>query len=69
MNSFKKFQETTLSQQRAFNNDLDGKTVSDQDYLHAQWVLDVFKIQNLGQYHVLYMEIDVHLLADVWKFS
>lgn len=43
MNSFKKFQETTLPPQRAFYNDLDGKTVSDQDYLHAQWVWDVFK--------------------------
>nr|XP_034322790.1 uncharacterized protein LOC117688689 [Crassostrea gigas] len=67
MNSFKKFQETTLPPQQAFYNDLDGKTVSDQDYLHAQWVWDVFNIQNLGQYHDLYMETDVHLLADVFK--
>lgn len=67
MNSFKKFQETTLPPQRTFYNDLDGKTVSDQDYLHAQWVWDVFNIQNLGQYHDLYMETDVHLLADVFE--
>lgn len=64
MNSFKKFQETTLP---AFYNDLDDKTVSDQDYLHAQWVWDVFNIHNLGQYHDLYMETDVHLLADVFE--
>lgn len=67
MNSFKRFQETTLSPQQVFFNDLDGKTVSDQDYLHAQWVWDVFNIQTLGQYHDLYMETDVHLLADVFE--
>lgn len=41
--------------------------MSDQDYLHAQRVWDVFNIQNLGQYHDLYMETDVHLLADVFE--
>ncbi|XP_061187991.1 uncharacterized protein LOC133196056 [Saccostrea echinata] len=67
MNSFKRFQESTLPPQRAFYNDLDGKTVSDKDYVHAQWVWDVFQIKNLGQYHDLYMETDVHLLADVFE--
>lgn len=65
MNSLKRFRETTLPSQRAFYNDLDGKTVSDQDYLHAQWVWDVFNIQNLGQYHDLFMETDVQILADL----
>lgn len=37
-NSFKRFQETTLPPEKAFYNDLDGKTVSDQVYLHAQWL-------------------------------
>lgn len=41
--------------------------MSDQDFLHAQWVRDVFKIQNLGQYHDLYMETDVHFSADVFE--
>lgn len=67
MNSVKRFEETSLPPQQAFYNDLDGKTVSDQDYLHAQRVWDVFNIQNLGQYHDLYMETDVHLLADVFE--
>jgi hypothetical protein len=67
MNSFKRFEESSLPPQKAFYNDLDGKTVSDQDYLHAQRVWDVFKIQNLGQYHDMYMETDVHLLADVFE--
>lgn len=67
MNSFKKFNETKLPPQQAFYNDLDGKTVSDQDYTHAQRVWDVFNIQTLGHYHDLYMETDVHLLTDVFE--
>jgi hypothetical protein len=67
MNSTKRFEETSLPPQRVFYNDLDGKIVSDQDYVHAQRVWDIFSIQNLGQYHDLYMETDVHLLADVFE--
>lgn len=65
MNSLKKFNETKLPPQQAFYNDLDGKTVSDQDNIHAQRVWDVFNIQTLGHYHDLYMKTDFHLLADV----
>lgn len=61
INSFKRFEEKALPPQKAFFNDLDGKTVSDQEYFHAQLVWDVFKIQDLGLYHDLYMETDVHL--------
>lgn len=67
MDSFQRFNETQLPAQRAFYNDLNGKTVSDQDYAHAEWVWDTFKIKNLGDYHDLYMETDVHLLADVFE--
>lgn len=67
MDSFQRFNETQLPAQRAFYNDLNGETVSDQDYAHAEWVWDTFKIKNLGDYHDLYMETDVHLLADVFE--
>lgn len=67
VNSFKKFLKTQLPPQRAFYNDLNGKHLSDEDYLHAEWVWDIFKLRNLGEYHDLYMETDVHLLADVFE--
>lgn len=67
MDSFQRFNETQLPAQRAFYNDLNGETVSDQDYAHAEWVWDTFKIKNLGDYQDLYMETDVHLLADVFE--
>lgn len=38
INSFKRFEEKALPPQKAFFNDLDGKTVSDQEYFHAQLV-------------------------------
>lgn len=38
INSFKRFEEKALPHQKAFFNDLDGKTVSDQEYFHAQLV-------------------------------
>ncbi|XP_078335318.1 uncharacterized protein LOC144626186 [Crassostrea virginica] len=56
-----------LPPQQAFYNDLNGKHLSDEDYLHAEWVWDIFKLRNLGEYHDLYMETDVHLLADVFE--
>ena len=37
-----------------------------EDYAHAQKVWDVSKIKNLGEYHVLYVQSDTLLLADVY---
>ena len=42
---------------------------TDKDYEHAQKVLEVFGINNLGEYHVLYVQCDTLLLADVFEKS
>ena len=67
MNILKRFSETLLPTQRAFYNDLDETYLSDEDYLHAELVSVIFKFQNLGEYLDVYMETDVHLLADVFE--
>ena len=54
VNSFKTFSETQLPPKRAFNNDLNGTHLSNEDYLHAEWVWAIFKLRNLGEYHDLY---------------
>ena len=41
--------------------------ISDEDYAHAQKVWDVFEINNLGDYHDLYVQNDTLLLADVYE--
>ena len=41
--------------------------ISDIDYRHANNVLKVFKLENLGDYHDLYVQSDTLLLADVFN--
>ena len=41
--------------------------ISDIDYRHANNVFKVFKFENLGNYHYLYVQSDTLLLADVFN--
>ena len=67
MDSWEKFDETTLPPKEAFYSNLNLEDISGQDYAHAQKVWDVFKIKNLGEYHDLYVQSDTLLLADVYE--
>ena len=67
MNSWERFNETSLPPKKSFYNELDLEDISDKDYLHAQKVWDVFEIRNLGEYHDLYVQTDTLLLADVYE--
>ena len=67
MDSWEKFNETTLPPKEAFYSNLNLEDISDEDYAHAQKVWDVFEINNLGEYHDLYVQSDTLLLADVFE--
>ena len=67
MDSWEKFDETTLPPKEAFYSDLNLEDISDEDYVHAQKVWDVFEIKNLGEYHNFYVQSDTILLADVFE--
>ena len=41
--------------------------IRDIDYRHAKKVFKEFKMNNLDNYHDLYVEIDTLLLADVFE--
>ena len=41
--------------------------ISDIDYRHANNVFKVFKLENVGNYHDLYVQSDTLLLADVFN--
>ena len=67
MDSFDKFEETSLPEKSKFYNDLKKKHISDEDYAFIQKLWDTFQLRNLGELHDLYMETDVLLLTDVFE--
>ena len=66
MDSWERFNETSLPPKKSFYSKLNLEDISDKDYLHAQKVWDAFGIRNLGEYHDLYVQRDTLLLADVY---
>ena len=67
MDSWEKFEETTLPSKKDFYNKLNSTDISDYDYEHAKKVWDVFEIKNVGEYLDLYVQTDKSLLADVFE--
>ena len=67
MNSWDKFNETKLPPKSLFLGKLNNEHISDKDYEHAKNIWSKFKINNLGDYHDLYLKTDVLLLADVFE--
>ena len=67
MDSWEKFNETSLPDKKAFYSKLNLEDITDKDYAHAQKVWEVFEINKLGEYHNLYVQSDTLLLADVFE--
>ena len=65
MNSLERLKETKLPPKGAFYSRLNDEGISDKDYLHAQNVWKTFEMKTLKDYHNLYNQVDVLLLADV----
>ena len=42
--------------------------ITDADYAHAKRVCKDFGIKKLGEYHDLYVQSDISLLADVFEY-
>ena len=67
MDSSEKFDEATIPPKEDFCSELNLAGISDEDYAHAQKVWIVFEINNLGEYHDLYVQSDTLLLADAYE--
>ena len=67
MSTWERFEEKRLPKQEDFYNILTKSNLSDDDYQHANDLWNHFNIQNLGEYHDLYLTTDVLLLADVFE--
>ena len=53
MDSWEKFDETSIPPKEAFYSELNEEGISDADYEHFQKVWEVFKIKTMGEYHGL----------------
>ena len=67
MNTEERFKETKLPPKKAFYSKLSGKGITEEDYKHALNVWNVFNMKTFLDYHELYNETDVLLLADVFE--
>ena len=67
MDSFEKFEATSLPSKEDFFSLLYGEGISEKDYLHAKEVWKEFGIKNMEEYHDLYLKGDVMILTDVFE--
>ena len=67
MDSWKRFKEESLPDKESFYSELNKEHVTDEDYAHAQKVWNTFKIENVGEYHDLYIQSYTAFLVDVFE--
>ena len=67
MDNWERFNEASLPDKKAFYSNLNMEDITDADYRHANKVFKKFKLQQLGDYHDLYVENDTLFLADVFE--
>ena len=68
MDNWEIFNETMLTERKAFYSNLNKDDITDVGYVHAKRVCKDFEITNL-EYHDLYVQSDTLLLADVLRTS
>ena len=64
MDSWKRFDEASLPNKKAFYNELYLEDITNKDYTLPQKVLNELKLKDLDDYHDLY--VDTLLLATTW---
>ena len=67
MDSWDKFEEKQLPSKNEFYSKLNMSEISEKDHSHACKVWNEFGLKNMGDYHDLYLETDVLLLANVFE--
>ena len=67
MDGWDKFNEKIIPGKELFYSNLTLENISETDYAHANNVFKKFNINNLGEYHDLYVRRDTLLLADIFE--
>ena len=65
--NWERFNETSLPSEESFYSNLNMKDIDDIDYRHGNNVFNEFKLNDLGDYHDLYVQSDTLLLADMFE--
>ena len=65
IDSWQRFDETSLPDKEAFYNNLNMEDITDVDYRHGKTAFEYLINKNLGDYHDLYVQSDTLLLPDV----
>ena len=67
IDNWERFNETSLPSKESFYSSLNMEDIDDIDHRHGNNVVNKFKLDNLGDYHGLYVQSDTLLLADVFE--
>ena len=67
MDGWDKFNEKIIPSEESFYSSLTLEDITEEDYIHTNNVFKTFKLNNLGDYHDLYVKSDTLLLADVFE--
>ena len=67
MDNWNRFNETSLPDKKYFYSRLNIESIIDIDYVHAMRVFKEFKMNNLADYHDLYVQSDTLMLADIFE--
>ena len=67
MDTWQRFDETSLPDKEAFYSNLNMEDITDIDYRHGKIVFEYLINKNLADYHDLYVQSDTLLLADVFE--
>ena len=67
IDSWERFDKTSLPNKEVFYSSLNMEVVTNVDYRHPKRVYKGFKINNLDDYHDLYVQNDTLLFKDVFE--
>ena len=67
MDGWDKFNEKSIPSKESFYSSLTLENITEVDYIHAKNVFKTFKLNDLGDYHDLYVQSDILLFADVFE--
>ena len=66
MRSWENFEEPVPLDKKYYYSQFNDTNISDNDVEHVKKVIEAFNITNTGEYHDLYVSLDVALLSDLF---